>query len=933
MSNERTVSLPLIPGEFYRMKILPNAVRRAAAVCVLVTGWLFSPLPTGTAADDSSAPAPIRVDFEGPFEPVAGDGPYAKISGDIPPPLLDDSAWAELKLTYARDTERVFSGKSALSMTLKNITKGWGQLALRGVPLDKKHFVRLSVAMLAPSAMPVTLVIRKVAHPWTAYWEQTIPVTPEWKKFEFLIPPLADDPAAVVTLNAKADGMLVVDDLSLTFPSESEIENSAEPREGNLAPRSSFPLGLTGQWTISQGETGSSKAFSQPDVPGPTGAPSLEMGVGGERDALVNMNSRLVSPVFALTGGRPHGIGFFAKGSWDGQQIHISLFDPGASKNALSKTFRLGTVWEWFSFSGKLPYSLRGYYNLSISASERCWIDGITVVESGQPPSAPLRTDVTELAIRPGRPYAMFFDGDVMDCEFAVLGGIADGMKLAGSVKTPSGSTKALEEIPLAKETMASGKIRIPKSISREHGSYLAEFRVMDSENRPVSRPAELLLHRIGRPKMFGKDAPDSPFGTHINPTADQAAMAKGLGFNWIRLHDGGQQVTGWYFLEKTPGEFDFTYSDRAVEILRENHLKILGMLNMAPPFYTDCPADYPRTDHTKQYFVVKDEHRDKWQDYCRRIVSRNKGKIDDWEVLNEPYAGFGFFIKNAVKSEGGGYRVTAGSPENYVRLLGDAWTVAKEANPDSRLVWMMNHEAGWNDLCLRAGAADFCDIVSYHYYLLGNPLAGYPDTQVARMFSNRLRRDLAAIPKALPVWNTEGSTANLQVPWRYSPAFEEGACEKMANALVRSYIAYLSQGTDKWFVYTAHVYGVWGPFFYGFTAPDGSLAPGATALSAFMGLVEGKKFERSIQIADNVIAFLFADKTGAVAALASNSDKSKVLDSIPKGWTLLDMNGNPRSPSSAPLSSGNVIYLKSEGAPSEKTLGLLSAARLADAP
>ena len=931
MSNDQAVSFSPTHENLADMKFFPCAFRRAVVAPLALIG-LLSGAHSTRAAEGGGAipgPTPIHVDFEGPFEAVAAQGPDAKISGEIPAPFLDDSAWAELKLNYSRDTGRVFSGKSALCMTLSNVTKGWAQLALRNVSLDKDHFVKISVALLAPSAMPVTLVVRKTAHPWTSYWEQIFNVTPEWKKFEFLIPPLADDPNAVVTLTTKTEGILVMDEFILTFPGENEVGNNAKPKEGNLAPGSSFPLGLTGQWNYSQGETGSSKAVSRAEVPGPTGIPALEIGVGGEKEPFVNMNSRLVSPVFGLNGGRAHGVGFFAKGSRDGQYIQASIFDPSATKNALTQNIKLGTGWQRVSFAGKLPYSLRGYYNMSISTSERCWIDGITVMEGEKAPASPLRTDATEVALKPARPYALYFEGEPFECDSAVFGAIGDGMKLTGSITDPYGKTMALEASPLAKGSLATATIKIPKKFTQELGSYLVEFRVTDSENKPVSHPAEVLFHRIRQPRMLGKDAPDSPFGTHINPNLEQAAMAKALGFNWIRLHDGGQEATGWYFLEKSPGKFDFAYSDRAVEILRENHLKILGMLNMAPPFYTNCPAEYPRTDHTKQYFVVKDEHRDKWQDYCRRIVSRNKGKIDDWEVLNEPYAGFGFFIKDAVKSENGGYRVTAGTPENYVRLLGDAWTAAKEANPEAKLVWMMNHEAGWNDRCLQAGAADFCDIVSYHYYLLGNPLVGYPDTQLARMFSNRLRKDLAAVSKPLPIWNTEGSTANLQVPWKHSPAFEAGECEKMSNGLVRSYLSYLSQGTDKWFVYTAHVYGVWGPFFYGFTAPDGSLAPGATALSAFMGLVEGKKFERTVPIAENVTAFLFSDKTGTVAAIASNVEKNQFLESVPKGWSLLDMNGNRRSADSTPINSSNVIYLKSAGAPTEKSLKQLSLARL----
>lgn len=867
-------------------------------------------------------PAPIAVDFESEFAPLPPPSQGAKVSGSVPLPLMDDSGWAGLELFYRPETKTVFSGMRSLRLTTQNITKGWAQLVLPGVRLDGKHFVKISVAFLAPNAMKATVVLRKREYPWTAYWEQTVDVRPEWRPFEFLVPPLVEDPDAILAITTKSEGDLLIDDLRVTFLSEKEMNLSAPVREGNLLPNSSFPLGLTNQWSLQHGRHGMSRAVVDPAVAGPTGAPALEFGVGGEKPPFVDTGSRLISPAFRLNGGRDHSVGLYIKGTRPRQAVQITLYDPFSAKSGLVRVVEVSREWQWVSFGGKLPYSMRGYYNLSIATGERIWIDGVTVREGSADPTF-ARSSAVELSLQASQSYALYTGNEPFILNLYALGDLPEGANIEFQLSGPEGDVISPDAVPIGPEPRAS--VTFPLESTEKFGSYLLTARVVTGEGAPLSAPAELAFHRVHPPRMLGRDAPDSAFGVHINPTPWEAEMVKKLGFNWVRLHDGGQEATGWFHVEPEPGRFDFTYSDRVVEILREQNLKILGMLNMTPRFYTDMPADYPQTDHTRQYFVVKPEHRGKWQNYCRTLASRYAGKIDDWEVMNEPYAGQAFFIKNAVLTESGSYRMTPGSPENYVQLLGDAFTATREANPEARVIWMMNHESGWNDRCIEAGALDFCNLLSYHYYLVGNPLEGFPRTNFARVAS-RLNAELEAGGKSYPFWNTEGSAANLQVPWTSSPAYEKGACEYMANGLVRSYLAFLSEGTEKWFVYTNHIIGVWMPFYYAFTAPDGTLSPAATALSAFMYLAEGQSFERTVAVAKGVTGFVFSGDERSLVAIASNLTEPMVLESLPKGWKLLDQNGNQVKVGDAAFSAANVVYLQKSGPFTDKDLSKFEA-------
>lgn len=847
----------------------------------------------------------IKFDFEAPFLPIPQLSPLQRIHGMLPEGLVDDSSWADLDLAYSAETGTTYSGKQSLKISASHVQRGWAQLTLRGLQLDKQHFTRISAAFIAPGAMKVTLFLRKKEYPYTTYWQQTFDVRPEWRPMEFLVPPIAEDPDALLAVTTKSEGVLMMDDLAIEFPSLDSIEQTARVKEGNQMINSSFPLGLVGQWVVQHGRFGLNRAFSDSAMMGPTGVPALQFGVGGEKEPFENMNSRLVSPAIALNGGRPHSVGFHAKGSREGQAIQVSLFDPSSARNGITKVVTLSLDWQWVEMSGDLPYSLHGYYNLGIGAGERVWIDGVMVREGKDAPKFE-RSDSVEVSLRASKAYALYFPEETFQCEFALIGDLPRAAKLEMTLSDPYGHDIPVEPVELKGEP-AVRSFTIPLKHSRNLGTYLLDVQAVDADGKKLSRPAELAIHRVHHPRSASADAPDSPFGTHINPTPWEARMVKDLGFNWVRVHDGGQEVTGWYFLEPSPGKFDFTYSDRAIEILRGQHLSILGMLNMTPPFYTDCPKDYPQNDHTKQYFVVKNEYRAKWQEYVRQIVGRNVGKITDWEVLNEPYAGQSFFIKRAEKQASGSYRMVPGTAENYVQIFGDAFTAAREANPAARLVWMMNHETGWNDKCIQAGITDYTDIASYHYYIVNNPLDGYPGTKFSKV-ADRLRAELATVGKSLPFWNSEGSTTNLQIPWKNSPAYEEGACDAMANGLVRCYVSFLSQGSEKWFVYSSHIFGVWAPYYYGFIAPDGTLAPSATVLSAFMWLAEGKKFDRSVSITEGVTAFVFSGKDESLVVMASNLREKLSLTSVPVKWSVLDWHGNAAK--SATIFQDNVAYL-----------------------
>src|SRR6185436_8396314 len=130
---------------------------------------------------------------------------------------------------------------------------------------------------------------------------------------------------------------------------------------------------------------------------------------------------------------------------------------------------------------------------------------------------------------------------------------------------------------------------------------------------------------------------PESPFGinTAFNPeTPDLDSRLKAMqeaGIKW------GRQDFTWKRIEKTKGEYDWAPYDRLIEQCRQHGITLFGNLAYAPEFHD------PRTaDGVDAYCAL-----------ARAAVKRYAGKIEHWQIWNEPNGGF-----------------WKGSPEQYARLL-----------------------------------------------------------------------------------------------------------------------------------------------------------------------------------------------------------------------------------------------------------------------
>ena len=179
---------------------------------------------------------------------------------------------------------------------------------------------------------------------------------------------------------------------------------------------------------------------------------------------------------------------------------------------------------------------------------------------------------------------------------------------------------------------------------------------------------------------------PTSPFGinTALRPgAADLEArlrLMQEAGIKW------GRQDFTWRQIEREPGKYDWKAYDELVEACQAHGLILFGNLAYAPSFHD------PLTPEGIEAYCA----------FARAAVQRYKGKVDYWQIWNEPNGGF-----------------WKGTPQQYALLLAAAGQAIHEANPDAKVLGlnMAFCDVLWAETILKAVPYDCFDIACFHPY------------------------------------------------------------------------------------------------------------------------------------------------------------------------------------------------------------------------
>ena len=185
-------------------------------------------------------------------------------------------------------------------------------------------------------------------------------------------------------------------------------------------------------------------------------------------------------------------------------------------------------------------------------------------------------------------------------------------------------------------------------------------------------------------PEDFFGIAPGSGLKPEDFPLIDE------LGVVWQR------RTCRWSSVERTPGEWNFSDWDNYVEISKNTGKKLLAILGFDTPWIYE--EETTRRKITARELPL-------YLNYVETIVRRYRGKIDAYEIWNEP---------NMMS--------WYGSKKEFIAMTRAAIKTIRSVDPDVTILagsfWRVPR--GFIRKTIRAGGVDGADGVSFHPYAVG---------------------------------------------------------------------------------------------------------------------------------------------------------------------------------------------------------------------
>jgi hypothetical protein len=171
------------------------------------------------------------------------------------------------------------------------------------------------------------------------------------------------------------------------------------------------------------------------------------------------------------------------------------------------------------------------------------------------------------------------------------------------------------------------------------------------------------------------------------------------------------------------------------------------------------------------------------WQNFVTALVRHAAGRIQYWELWNEPDCPYEWSGTNA----------------QLVRMAKDAYAIIKAADPTAMVTTPSVVDAGagksitlWLPAYLAAGGGAYADIVAFHGYV--NPAMGQPPEMIASIV-DQVTAGLNGSLSSKPIWDTEGA-------WTLDSNLPDA--ELQAAFVARVYLLQWFKGVSRfyWFQY-----------------------------------------------------------------------------------------------------------------------------------
>lgn len=784
---------------------------------LLFAGLTFLPRP----AVHAQATLPLVQNFE-----TLADG--------LPPGWANDS-YGELQVNLAAETGRPKEGKAAWAVHVPAWYAGEARVKRDGIPLQANETYAIEVWLRGDDlGVPVTVGVAKAGHPETVYFARECGAGPQWRRFVLEGQAPTDEPNAELFISLRGGGSLYIDGLRMVRE-ELPVEPAppAPPvRPGNLVYNSSFELGLEG-WTMPE-----QVALVKQDCP------------DGESFArwIPNPYPLQARPFYARYGAT-YVISAYLRSQRPGARVEVAAVEVGSGARFSSK-FEVTGEWKRYAFSADLPCRAYPRYFLSFAPADEAHGFDVDAVQVEEGKVSEYTTPAVEVSTGLSRSMLFPKPDEIVGVPVQICARrkVPENATLRYRVEGFYGETLSLETAPIP-----AGKVRTEVPIRvRIPGKGFRRL-IIDAlvDRVPVSR-AETNLTSL--PPLDPNPRPDSFFGAHgsvgTNGEWHAPTVAARAGIRWWRLHDLSA-FTQWAVAE--PEQDRFVWYDREVDALRARGLSILGVFARTPAWAGQNPGG-ERTDPSAWPPAKIGD----FGDYVREVTAHYKGRINAYELWNEPWA----------------REFWAATPERYAELAKAGASAAKRVDPDVTLVGgsFWGGRPIFTDRVLAKGVAQAVDAVSQHQYTEPETVTysfGGRDQVTQWYLGLRGKLNLVKAEKT-EVWNTEGGT---QCPSFYSWLGAEERARAASRTLAKTLILNKIAGVKRYFYY--HVWQeVGAPRMFDWLLAnnwslldyDGSPKPTLAALAACAQNLEGAQpFARCET--PGLKAYIFKKGTGAVIA------------------------------------------------------------------
>lgn len=164
-----------------------------------------------------------------------------------------------------------------------------------------------------------------------------------------------------------------------------------------------------------------------------------------------------------------------------------------------------------------------------------------------------------------------------------------------------------------------------------------------------------------------------------------------------------------WHNLQPKPGRWDFSNLDQYVSLAGQHGAEVMLNLCSPPQWASARPNELSPWGLAAPGGAAEPTLMEDWRNYVRRVATRYKGRIRQYEFWNEPNAR-------------GPSPFFSGTVDKAVELTCEAHRVLKEVDAANTLAGPAGTgrgvELNWVDDYLRKGAKDCLDKLSYHFYV-----------------------------------------------------------------------------------------------------------------------------------------------------------------------------------------------------------------------